>query len=453
MNIYGINISTELVMVAVLIFLLVTCLLQKSRRVALKPLNILIASTILLLICQIAEWQLMLASGDQTVSSFPAYRHWKELTYSLDYMFGYYSSVAFFYYASEHIRNRYAEKEQPYPGSASKLLCFLLIWGLIGSVAFTFCITQDWFYYLGPDGSEMFHRIAYLVLYLMAMVATAATVVILVQHRKILGKLNFILLLFYKVSPAILQIPDLLSSTCLSYLMRAFYTFVLYIHVDLRKEKELTEREAQLAVQEQELVELRTQIMLSQMQPHFLYNTLTTISSLCYLGNADEAREVVDKFASYFRQNMDSMGKNKFIPFEKELEHIQTYLWIEKVRFDDVLNVEYKIGPTNFRLPSLSLQPLVENAVKHGICRKEDSGTVTIETKETEAEFLVIVTDDGAGFDPDEKPNDGRSHVGIDNIRTRLETLCNGSLEIQSAVGAGTVATVHLPKQENILPE
>lgn len=451
-DLYIFNFTSEIMMAAVLVFLLITCILQRRRMIARRPLLLLILSNLLLMMCQCAEWALMLYSGDQSGLTVPNFYQWKILTYTLDYLLGYLSSVSFYFYVREHIRDLYEQREQE-PGFRWKPMPFLLAWGAVSTAVYGFFMTQDWFYYLMPDGSEWFHEGAYLVVWLMANVVTVFSVVTLVQHRKTLGMLMFWLLLFYKVSPIGLLIADLLNGTCMTYLMRAFYTFILYVHVDLRSEREAIAREARLARQESELTELRTQIMLSQMQPHFLYNTLTTISGLCYLGNADQAKEVVDTFAAYFRQNMDSMGKNKFIPFEKELEHIKAYLWIEKVRFEDDLNVEYKIGPSNFQLPSLSLQPLVENAVKHGICHKDSPGTVTIETRETDREFQIVVTDDGVGFDPNVLPQDGRSHVGIENITARLETLSHGKLELRSTIGVGTVAVVHLPKEESKLNE
>lgn len=432
-------------MTAVLIFLLVSCLLQRKRMAAVKPLIWLIFVDLLLLLCQVAEWFLMIASGDQTGLAAPAFREWKVVTYTLDYFLGYFSSVAFLHYVREHIRDVCTQKNQPAPKFVSLKRMVLL--GVVSTAVYAFLMTRSWFFYLRPDGTETFQWSAYGGIYLIANIITIWTTVSLFQNRKILNKLNFWLLLFYKISPTSLLLIDLLRGTCMTYLMRAFYAFILYVHVDLRSEHEAVLREARLNRQEAELTEMRTQIMLSQMQPHFLYNTFTTVSSLCYLEGAEKAQEVVDKFADYFRQNLDSMGKERNISFEKELEHIQTYLWIEKIRFEDDLNVAYQIGPTNFMLPSLSVQPLVENAVKHGVCQKPGGGTVTIETQETAEEYLVIVRDDGVGFDPSEKPKDGRSHIGIDNIKQRLEIICGGRLEIASTPGKGTAATVHLPKE------
>lgn len=442
---YILNIGCELVMAAVLVFLLVSCLLQRKRMVTIKPLIVLISVNLLLLLCQVAEWQLMIASGDQTGLSAPAFREWKILTYSLDYFLGYFSSVSFFHYVREHIRDVYAQKHQPVPKLAPMKPLFFL--GIASTAVYAFLMTQSWFYYLQPNGAEWFRQEIYLYFYLIAIFVSVLTMIALLRHRKVLGRLNFWLLMFYKLSPTALLVTDLIHSTCLSYLMRAFYTFILYVHVDLRSRQEAIEQDALLVRQEKELAEMRTQIMLSQIQPHFLYNTFTTVSSLCYLEGAEKAQEVVNKFADYFRQNLDSLGKECNIPFEKELEHIKTYLWIEKVRFEDNLNIEYNIGPTIFSLPSLSVQPLVENAVKHGVCQKPGGGTVTIETQETEDEYLVIVRDDGVGFDPSKKPQDGRSHIGIENIRQRLELVCGGRLEITSIPGMGTTATVHLPKE------
>ncbi len=135
------------------------------------------------------------------------------------------------------------------------------------------------------------------------------------------------------------------------------------------------------------------------------------------------------------------------MPFTQELEHLKKYLYIEKLRFDDLLNIEYDIQTTDFMLPLLSVQPLVENAVKHGVGMKEDGGTVRISTRETETAYEVIISDDGVGFDVDAQKNDGRSHIGMENSQKRLHDMCGGEVIIESVVGKGTTATVTLPKE------
>ena len=145
---------------------------------------------------------------------------------------------------------------------------------------------------------------------------------------------------------------------------------------------------------------------------------------------------------------MNSLKEQAPVPFESELRHLETYLSLEKMRFGDELNIEYDIEATDFLIPSLTVQPLVENAVKHGVGMKEDGGTVTITTKEFDDRYEVIVSDDGVGFDTAKKTNDGRTHIGMENVRNRLKTMCNAVLNIESTVGKGTVATITIPKEE-----
>lgn len=220
------------------------------------------------------------------------------------------------------------------------------------------------------------------------------------------------------------------------------------------QKEELAEQGKMLAVQNcimaeqsRDLMKKQMQIMMSQIQPHFIYNTLGSISSLC-MEDPRLAADVTDQFSRYLRVNMAHMKDDKMIPFEKELEHTRTYLWIEQVRFADYLHIVYNITCTNFWIPPLTLQPLVENAVKHGITPKEEGGTVVIDVHETPDCFVIMVSDDGMGYDPDALSRDGRLHVGIENVSKRLEILCDGKLEIKSNVGVGTVVTVTIPKGE-----
>lgn len=200
---------------------------------------------------------------------------------------------------------------------------------------------------------------------------------------------------------------------------------------------------------EKELSESRIAVMLSRLQPHFLFNVLVAISQLCDI-DAREAKKTVLRFSSYLRSNLDSISSQNPIRFEKELEHVQTYLSLEKLRFDEKANFVYDIQCMSFVLPSLTLQPLVENAIRHGIMKKEEGGTVTISTCEEEKCYVISVVDDGVGFDPSKKPEDGRSHVGIENVRNRLHAISSGSLEIYSAIGHGTKAVIKIPKNAKI---
>ena len=440
------NIAAELVVCMILLLLLVTCLVQRKRLATTKPLTILISVDLALILCQLASWGMMVADFGRGAEAALGLYPWKKLIYTADFSLYYFLSVAYYSYITAHIRDMSRQSGTAAAEASDRWIKRLLLWGAAITCVFAACINSSYFYWLDAAGEENYRLWAYMIICLLGTAGTVVSVAALVKNRKVLGKVNFALLLFYIITPGMFVLHDLVHYTCFSYLITAFYIIILYIHVDLREKELLAEKETQLTRQEKELIEMNTQIMLSQMQPHFLYNTLTTISSLCYIEGAEKAKEVVDRFSDYFRANLDSLGKEKYISFEKELHHIENYLWLESVRFEDSLRVEYDIQVSDFSLPSLSIQPLVENAVKHGIRGKKGGGTVTITTRETETEYLVIVADDGAGYETGTLPDDGRSHVGIENIRNRLKLLCGGSCEIESAVGKGTTATVHIPK-------
>ncbi|MCH4192631.1 MAG: histidine kinase [Butyrivibrio sp.] len=203
-----------------------------------------------------------------------------------------------------------------------------------------------------------------------------------------------------------------------------------------------------IAQQEKELTDMHISILISQIRPHFLYNTLAVIQGMCH-GKAPEAEQTTIEFAEYLRGNMDFIGDNRMIAFTQELWHTQLYLSLEQKRFGGMLRTEYDTRDKDFHIPALTLQPIVENAVKHGIMKREEGGTVTIIT-EREALFHVItVRDDGVGFDPAEERKDDRSHIGIANVRERLKIMCSGTLEIRSVKGQGTEAVIRIPTGED----
>ena len=195
---------------------------------------------------------------------------------------------------------------------------------------------------------------------------------------------------------------------------------------------------------EAELKESRISIMLSQIKPHFIYNTLGTIERMC-LKDPEKAFDLVRNFSLYLRGNFRELDSVTPIPFTEELKHVEHYVNIEKVRFPD-MNIVYNVETTDFLLPALSVQPIVENAIKHGLMGLETGGTVWIRSYETPTHFCVEVKDDGVGFDMD-LPIDKKKHVGIRNIRERLESMVNGELILESHLNIGTKAVIMIPKE------
>ena len=201
--------------------------------------------------------------------------------------------------------------------------------------------------------------------------------------------------------------------------------------------------------QQMENTQLKIDIMLSQIQPHFLYNSLGAIRYLCD-HDPEAAGDLTDKFARYLRGNMNALRDDGAIAFSQELEHTKIYLEIEKARYEDTLQVSYDITCTDFKLPTLTLQPIVENAVRHGARGKRGVGNVMIATREYPDRYEITVADDGPGFDPGAPvlPDDGRAHIGIQNVRERLARVSGGTLHIESAKGKGTAAAIIIPKKE-----
>lgn len=198
--------------------------------------------------------------------------------------------------------------------------------------------------------------------------------------------------------------------------------------------------------QEKELTNARIDIMLSQIQPHFLYNSLTAIRRLCNV-DPQKARECINDFSLFLRANMNSLTSKTPIPFEQEMKHTMSYLNLEQQRFHSRLQVVYDIKAREFDIPPLTLQPIVENAVRHGILKRTQGGTITIRSEGKKEKYCITVQDDGVGFEADTYVKGKHDHIGIANVRERLEAMCGGTLEIQSVPGEGTTATITIYKK------
>lgn len=195
-----------------------------------------------------------------------------------------------------------------------------------------------------------------------------------------------------------------------------------------------------------ELQESRLRLMISQIQPHFIYNTLSSVRTLIKL-DPDKAYDLVYDFSKYLRANIDSIGQeSRMIPFSVEIEHVRNYCNIEKIRFGDKLSLIYEIEEKDFQIPPLTVQPLVENAIKHGLRGKEGNGTVKIRSYFENDCYVIEVLDDGIGFDTGAEP--AKYSAGLKNIRLRLKEMAGGRLEIVSLKGKGTKAVIYLPGEE-----
>ena len=196
--------------------------------------------------------------------------------------------------------------------------------------------------------------------------------------------------------------------------------------------------------QQREIANQRANVMVLQMRPHFIYNTLMSIYSLC---NQDpqKARQVTLDFTNYLRKNFSAVAGDSTIPFTSELEHTRAYLAVEQAQYEDLLLVHFDTPHTHFRVPPLTLQPIAENAVKHGMNPYGGPLHLSIRTRETSLGSEIIVENDGADFNAAKENNE--PHIALSNIRQRLEIMCGGTLTILARDGGGTIVKVTIPFQ------
>ncbi|WP_309620084.1 histidine kinase [Salinibacterium sp.] len=207
------------------------------------------------------------------------------------------------------------------------------------------------------------------------------------------------------------------------------------------------------------LAEAQLRSLRSQISPHFIYNALNAIAAYI-ITDPPKARELVIEFADFTRYSFRRAGD--FTTVEEELRSIHSYLVLERARFGDRLEVTLRIAPETLSavIPFLSVQPLVENSVRHGLEARERGGRITISTEEIGANVQIVVEDNGVGMDPDhleahlgrqtEHESGGEDHIGLRNVDTRLRRVYGDEygLVIETNVGAGTLVRMNVPRSQ-----
>ena len=292
-----------------------------------------------------------------------------------------------------------------------------------------------------------------------------------IRARKRLSHKTFLAFLFAILPVAIALTAQLFVDfypiVDISYILSALamYSFILSDQIEQDRR------------QQQEIAHERARVMVLQMRPHFIYNALMSILSFCRL-DPRKAEQITMDFTNYLRRNFSAIASDSAIPFSEELEHTHAYLAVEQAQYDDMLIVDYDMQFTHFRLPPLTLQPIVENAVKHGMDLNADPLHISIRTRHREglpsnpfmqdfqenparsltgaqplvakqstgnrrdAGAEITVEDTGPGFDPLDA---SKPHTTLENIRQRLKMMCGGSMTIQPREGGGTVVTITIP--------
>lgn len=306
---------------------------------------------------------------------------------------------------------------------------FLVILSAFNGMFFTF-----------DEQGMMIDGFLWFVICIFDILSFIAVICIIIYHRGFLSVMELLSLLSFSVLPLTSAMLVNIWYPTPEYLATTLSLIVVFIMFYGEITRQLEEKKKELA-------QSRMEIMVSQIQPHFLYNSLNTIYHLCSK-DVKMAQRAINDFSEYLRRSLNSINRTNLIPFNEELKHVKAYLQLEQIRFSEKLSVVYSIETEAFLLPALSIQPLIENAVKHGICPQEEGGTVTLSVREHAECFEVKVSDDGAGFNMEEMQEDGKLHIGIENVRQRLAAMCNGELIIDSIPGKGTTASVRIPKED-----
>lgn len=290
------------------------------------------------------------------------------------------------------------------------------------------------FYYNTPD-NQFFRGPLFALLLAPLAVLLIITLIGVLRRRNVLSKRYFTAFLIYLLPITAAMIAHIFISVLFSiYIAVSFCAFAMYNIVILEQIEVYMDQQREIANQ-------RSSVMVLQMRPHFIYNTMMSIYYLCEQ-DAKKAQQVTLDFTTYLRKNFTAIASENTIPFTEELAHTRAYLAVEQAQFEDSLFVDYDTTYTQFHIPPLTLQPIVENAVKHGMDPDGEPLHISIRSRQTNSGSEIIVENTGADFEP---ADNNEPHIALSNIEHRLKLMCNGELAIKPREGGGTVVTVTIP--------
>ena len=376
------------------------------------------------LICDSVAW---------SVEGLPLFKWANYLVDSIYYFNGYLILLLFFLYSSELIKDK---------GKTEKVLLFTIVFLLIIMTIITIINLFNGMLF-SIDDLNHYHRGKYYDLTTAYFLIGYALNIVIIIKAKLKLK-NLVAYLIYALLPFILNVINLFPVVKgLSLVYAAAMGSVLILFVIVQGERERDKEKAEL-----ELSNMKVINIMSQIQPHFIYNVLTSIYYLVD-NEPERAKEAIDTFSRYLRSTIDADAAPRLITLNEEIKYCKLYLGLEKLRYEERLNVEFDIQDDSFMIPRFGVQPLVENAVKHGISKNKNGGTVTISSRTDDKYNYVIVQDTGVGFDTTKPFNEDSNHIGVENIKFRLQRFVDGELSIDSAPGEGTVCTIRIPKKES----
>lgn len=324
----------------------------------------------------------------------------------------------------------------------------LLLW--LGTIFNTIVYTLSLFSYWFPDfhvaimfsNKNFFLRgpLGYTAYYVCGVYLVALVIVSLIETRKHKTRRQLDAIVIYTVAITMLaQAISTILSLDYSYTSEAgiigsalYFIYAIY-------DKSSTE----VIEHEREKQANTTALMLSQIQPHFIYNTLATIQVLCEI-DPEKAASTIAEFSKYLRMNTDALSKTEPVSVTEEVKHAMAYSKIEMIRFENI-KVSFDIKDKDFRLPVLTIEPIVENAIKYGV-RPVENGLVEVLTYKEDNKHVLVIKDNGVGFNIENIDDEKRNHVGIENVRTRIINMVGGTFKIESEINKGTTVTITVPE-------
>jgi len=326
------------------------------------------------------------------------------------------------------------DRRLPYRKGLKNLAMGILFASLITN--FLYFFQKD--YYIQVFGSNYFSAPNFLS-FIYSVAISSIALVYMIHYRKEVPLAPILCITFFLIAPQVLFLSNLKLHAAVSmYIVLLSYIVHHRYWVIHRRNLEREENHARM----------RNLVIMRQIRPHFVFNCLSSIEALCERDPQKAQTALVD-LSMLLRNTMDDLGTEHTKPFPEILDMVGYYIRLEQMRFGKLLQVEYDIQYTDFSMPSLILQPIVENAIKHGLINKEHGGMIKISSSKQNNEILISVEDNGMGMDVHDYSHeidlDGRSHIGLSNVEQRLKLLCSGTMDIESELGRGTRVTLHIP--------
>lgn len=260
-------------------------------------------------------------------------------------------------------------------------------------------------------------------------------IMLLISSKSIRASIGFLIGACFPIFSALTGVADTrLDTVGFGIIMLLLIVFFGY-QVD-------TERE--LLVKQTELSENKVSLLMEQIHPHFIYNSLQQIALLCD-EDPGSVKNAIFNFSGYLRKNFEALTNEGMIPFSQELEHVDTYIALAEILPSRNFYVEKDFEVTDFYLPALVVQPLVENAILYGIGMSTEGDKIVLSTRIEHGYIVIKVSDDGHGVVTQLPSQKKRKSVGTQNVKTRLKILCQGELSINKTPN-GTDAIIRIPE-------